>query len=321
MLKRRLARRARWLGDLPAHTTLTLFNHPRVRSALGRRYHVAVQQHRTALPPLEDIGARIVEGLERDGVFVTSLESLGLPGSGELVSTAARLAADFAPEAHARAADGHVFMIVPPGQIVAHPWIYRWGLHDRLLDIAEAYIGLPPAFDGVTINYTVGDGREVATRMWHRDREDRRMIKIAIYLHDVGEDNGPFQVISREDPRQNDSDGFCYDLNDQASLARRLGESFAEDIVSCAGPTGTVVFCDTARFFHRGKPFRGGDRAAIFYSYFARSPRHPFLCDRSGVRGKEVAALVQSLPERQRRAALWREELATMLKLIRPVRV
>ncbi|MET0179988.1 MAG: hypothetical protein ABW194_05835 [Novosphingobium sp.] len=316
MIRHLLARRARWLRDLPARTALKLFNQRRVRAVLGRRHHQALQRHRPALPRLSAFDAGIVAALDRHGVFVTSLAELGLAGSDALVGTAAELAERFAGEARRRVAAGEPFTIVPPEWIVENPEIHRWGLQDRLLDIAEAYIGLPPAYDGVTINYTVADGREVSTRMWHRDWEDRRMLKIAIYLHDVDADGGPFQIIARQDSRQSDAEGYSYGLAGDAELATRMGASFADDIVSCEGLKGTVVFNDTARFFHRGKPATARDRAAVFYSYFARRPRHPFLCERTGMTRKHSALLARALPPRQRGAVLWRRQLPAALRLI-----
>jgi hypothetical protein len=49
---------------------------------------------------------------------------------------------------------------------------------------------LPVAYDGASVNYTVADGREVSTRRWHRDWEDRRMLKVAVCLNDVGHGGG-----------------------------------------------------------------------------------------------------------------------------------
>jgi hypothetical protein len=192
------------------------------------------------------------------------------------------------------------------------------GLQDRLLDIAENYIGLPPAYDGVTINYTIADGREVSTRQWHRDREDRRMLKVAIYLNDVDESCGPFQLIPRHDTMQNDHAGFNYEQADDAALLERLGPNYLDDVVSCCGPSGTVIFADTARFYHRGKPATARDRMAIFYSYFAHHPRHPFFCERSGIPRNEIARLAERLPPRQQSAALWRQRLSLALRLIPP---
>ncbi|MET0251549.1 MAG: hypothetical protein ABW203_05155 [Novosphingobium sp.] len=322
MLSDYFSRKKRWLEDLPARTTLKLFNQRHVRTRLGRRYDAALDRHRPTLPRLDGLDAQILAGLDSKGVFVTSLESLALPGGEAITASAAMLADRYAGEARTRAAAGEPFMIVPPAWIAREdPAIYLWGLQDRLLDIAHAYIGLPPAYDGVAINYTVADGREVSTRMWHRDWEDRRMLKVAVYLHEVDAQGGPFQIIARHDSGQVDAAGFRYDLAGDADLAERLGPSFTDDIVTCTGSRGTVIFNDTARFFHRGKPAVTRDRAALFYSYFARRPRHPFLCERTGMTREDIARLARPLPERQRRTALWREHLPLPLKLIPPARL
>ena len=316
MLHRVIARRRRWLRDLPARTVLKLFNRPRVRIMLGRRYGRALYIHQPALPRLADMDAEIVAALEKDGIYNTTIEALGLANSDAVMRKARALGEAFAQEAHERTANGEVFTIVPSDRVSRYPSIYLLGLRDRLLDIAENYIGLPPAYDGVTITYPVADGREVSTRKWHRDWEDRRMLKVAIYLHDVDESAGPFQMIKRHDTMQNDRDGFNYELADHATLVERLGSSYADDVISCCGPAGTVIFTDTARFFHRGKPAIGRDRIAIFYSYFAQNPRHPFLCERTGMARGDVVRLTTALPKRQQGAALWRKRLSVALRII-----
>lgn len=318
MLENVISHQVRWLNDLPARTALKLFNRPRVRTILGHLHNRALRNHRPTLPQLHGLDAEIVTTLERDGVYITSLEALGLTGYDDAIRIATDLAESFGVEAHKKAANGEVFTIVPSTQIASHPGIYHLGLQDRLLDIAENYIGLPPAYDGVTINYTIADGREISTRKWHRDWEDRRMLKVAIYLNDVDETSGPFQLIRRHDTMQSDAAGFNYELADDAALKKRLGSNYVDDIVSCCGPAGTVIFADTARFFHRGKPATSRDRMAIFYSYFAHRPRHPFLCERTGMSRSDVSRLAKPLSPRQQSAALWRKRLSLALRLIPP---
>lgn len=319
MLGNLFSRRQRWLRDLPARAALKLFNRPRIRSILDQRYSTALSVHQSALPRLTGADALIASALENSGICVTTLEALDLDGGGVAVSQASALADDFTTEARALSAKGNAFIIVPPEWVAAHPAIYHLGLQDRLLDIAESYLGLPPAYDGVAINYTVADGgREISTRKWHRDWEDRRMLKVAIYLHDVDETGGPFQMIQRYDTTQNDQGGFNYELADDATLKQLLGANFDKDIVSCCGPAGTVIFTDTARFFHRGKPTTARDRTALFYSYFADPPRHPFFCERTGLRRSDIARLTQGLPARQRKAALWRNRVSPILRIIPP---
>lgn len=326
-ISRRLVRRLRdqftrhqaWLRDLPARSALKLCNHPRIRQTLGIRHARAIEHHRR--PALSGIDADIVEALHRDGIFVTSLAALGLTAHEVLIEQGMNLADRYAAEARMRAARGEAFLYIPPDWLAEHPEFFAWGVQDRLLDIAEAYIGLPPAYDGVCITYTVADGREVATRKWHRDWEDRRMLKVAVYLHGVDEGGGPFQMIKRHDSAQSDALGFRYDLASDADLSDRLGEDYRQDIVSCEGETGTVIFTDTARFFHRGKPATARDRAAIFYSYFAERPRHPFLCERTGMARRDIARLAATMPARQQRAALWRDRLPLTLRWIPPARL
>ena len=319
--KHAIQKNALWLRNLPSRTALKVANRAPISRWLGARYDKARDRHRPNLPALSDRDCVITEALETDGVFMTSLDYLGLPGGEQVVANAAKLADKFAPTAREQAAGGKPFIVVPPAWIAADPVIYRFGLHDRLLDIAEAYLGLPVAYDGVAINYTVADGREISTRKWHRDWEDRRMLKIAIYLHEVDEHGGPFQHICRQDTRQNDTQGFNYDLASSAELESLLGAAFEEDIVSCEGPGGTVIFNDTARFFHRGKPAFARDRAALFFSYFASPPRHPFLCERTGLSRGDIARLAEGLPERQRKAALWRSSVPGALRIIPPATI
>jgi hypothetical protein len=316
-----LARKLGWLRDLPARSALRACNHPLVRGLLGRRHASALADHQTRLPLLSASDRHVVEAVERDGVFMTTLDALGLPASDEVMLAGRSLATAFAAQARARAAAGEVFLYVPPERLLVHPGVFSWGLHDRLLDIAEAYIGLRPAYDGVCLNYTVADGREISTRKWHRDWEDRRMLKVCIYLHDVDDGGGPFEIIRRPDTMQNDADGFVYSLADDVSLQRWLGDDLERYKLSCEGPAGTVIFMDTARFFHRGKPATTSDRAALFYSYFAHRPRHPFLCERSGMTRRDIARLAGTLPDRQRAAAQWRQLLPLFLRAIPPARL
>lgn len=306
------------VGDKPAQLVFNLSNISLIRRRLGRRYNEALDMHRPSLPRLDGIDLAIVEGLERDGVFVTSLDALGLSGSAEMLRAGQKVAGDCTQSARRDASAGRAFICAPASATIDNPEIFHWGLNERLLDIAEAYIGLPAAYDGMALIYTVADGNELGTRKWHRDREDRKMIKIAVYCTDVTDRGGPFELISRGDTSQGVDDRYAFELGTEEVLSKRLGADYARDIVSCTGPAGTVIFADTARFFHRGAPAHDKDRAALFYCYFANRTRHPYFCARSGLTRREIADLTQGLSSRQRASALWQEALPAWLKLIPP---
>ena len=147
------------------------------------------------------------------------------------------------------------------------------------------------------------------------------MLKVAVYLNDVGHGGGPFQMVRRADAVQTDRLGFSYDLATDEELRRKLGAAFQDDVLSCEGPAGTVVFTDTAGFYHRGKPTTDRDRGAAFFSYFARTPRHPFLCERSGLSRRQITRLCVGLTDKQRDAALWRRSLPLLVRLIPPASI
>jgi hypothetical protein len=285
----------RRLRSLPATVADKVMRLGPVARALEADYRERVETHRAHLPPLHGLDVQIRAGLVRDGIFATSLEALGIDDSADMLVTARQLADNYRATARRRAARGDTFLMVPPTDIAAHPRLFRWGLEDRLLDVAEAYLGLPAAYDGLAILHTPPSSAEESTRRWHRDREDRRMMKIAIYLNDVDGDGGPFELDTR---------GRAADRTDDPAAIR-----------SCEGPAGTVVFADTARCLHRGRPARR-ERAAIFYSYFARRPDRPYFCERSGLSRAQIADLTRGLPPRQVESALWHDALPSLLRII-----
>jgi hypothetical protein len=306
------------MRDIPARMALRCTNSGAINHMLMQRHDRALALHRDSLPQLSGIDLQIVEGLRRDGIFVTTLAALDLPGSDEMLAAGQALGGAFAREARSRSDEGADFTIVPPTSIASRPEIFAWGLNERLLDIVEAYLGVPVGYDGVNLIYTVADGKAVGPRCWHTDWEDQRTIKIGIYCNDVAAGGGPFQLIRRRDPYQGGTHGYRYILADDAMLAERIGTDYQRDLVSCEGPAGTVFFCETAEYFHRGQPAHRADRTALFHSYFARTPRHPFFCERSGLSRRQIADLARHLNARQRASALWRRELPWLVRFIPP---
>ena len=307
-----------WARDLPARIALRCTNLTIVNRWLMQGHEKELALHRDRLPHLSGIDFQIVEGLRRDGIFITTLAALGLPGSDEMLKAGQALGQAFAQEARRQASKGKDFTIVPPTAIVSRPEIFAWGLNERLLNIVEAYLGVPAAYDGVNLIYTVAGAGAAGPRCWHRDWEDRRTIKIGIYCNDVVAGGGPFQLIRRRDPDQGGEHGYRYMLADEALLAEKLGLDYQEAMISCEGRAGTVFFCETAEYFHRGQPALYEDRAALFHSYFSCRPRHPFFCERSGLSRSQIARLASHLDPRQRSSALWRRDLPFWVRLIPP---
>src|SRR4029079_10519413 len=80
------------------------------------------------------------------------------------------------------------------------PWL-RLGVNPRLLDIANAYLEMLSKLEYVDVWYTAPAGGERrSSQRWHRDFNDRHLLKAFVYLVDVDEETGPFEYVARSAP-------------------------------------------------------------------------------------------------------------------------
>jgi hypothetical protein len=304
--------------EIPANVGSCIVAVERVASHLDVRYNRARDAHEPPqrLQLRHDLS--IVADLKSRGAHITSLEALGLPGSDQLLDEGRRLYARYCGDGRPGSSPLARSFQAGSADVMANRGIFFWGLHDRLLDIVEAYLGVPVGYDGINIFFTKADGRQSASRRWHRDAEDRRMVKIGVYLNDVDEDGGPFELLCRI-PSEDRMIRGMYPSLTQEKLERQLGD-FQEDrdVATCVGKAGTVVFADTASHYHRGRPATSRDRCAVFLNYFHRVPLRPFRCERSTISRAEIAELAKCLPPRQRDCLLWRDQLPAIARLIPP---
>jgi hypothetical protein len=209
-------------ASVPAHLAFHWGQLPLVSGVIERRSENALRR-RLCMPELLPAEADVVAGVERQGVWLTDIGALGLdgPGLSDIVECGKRLTADVASQSAAGHAARRAMTTALPSDLIRYPAIYRWGLNAVLLRIAEAYLRRPVAYDGAQLHLSPADGQEAGTRRWHLDREDARMLKVALYLHTVDEAGGPFQILEQEAPRE---DGrFDYPIMTDAQLQTRLG--------------------------------------------------------------------------------------------------
>ena len=266
-------------------------------------------------PSLTSLDQEIVTGLVERGLYVTSLDALRLPDTDRFLVAASKLTqelSDLAQEQiHART---HT-LTANAQQLISHREIFDWGISDRLLTIVEGYLGLPVAYDGLSFYYSVADGQIAGPRRWHRDREDWKMVKVAVYLTDVDLESGPFECVTPEVNAEL--------LQQPRPKYRRFSHLDEQDLscedegfTSCIGKAGTVVFVDTAFYYHRGRPPIKNDRSAVFFSYFSQSPKNPFFCGRSQFSDEQLRSLSSLLPEHLKVAVQWKDHLSGFGKYI-----
>jgi ectoine hydroxylase-related dioxygenase (phytanoyl-CoA dioxygenase family) len=135
------------------------------------------------------------------------------------------------------------------------PW-FRAVASRRLLDIANAYVQMWSKLEYVDVWYSVPqpEGAErVSSQRWHRDYNDKHLLKVFLYLVDVDADMGPFQYVAGSQPGGPYADAWGW---------RPLGQNYptetelearvpASAVQTLTGAAATLVFCNTAGF-HRG---------------------------------------------------------------------
>jgi hypothetical protein len=268
---------------------------------LARRRHAArLARHRSQLPKLTADDDALLAELDQHGLVLVDLDQLGVPDT-EVIKQRALAWVDALA---VRSPEGDSGIHLTHAQIVDQLAIWRWGLSDRLLDLAERHIGLPVTYHGAFANRQLADGRTVGTRQWHRDIEDRRMLKILVWLNDVADDGGPFTYVPADI-----SDRLARELRypggyiDDATIIQLSG---AQAVRHATGPQWTAVIVDTARVFHRGMPPTGRDRYAMTLTWTSRRPvksmpAEPFTAEegdriRAGLSRRQLDCLRPDLP-------------------------
>lgn len=248
-----------------------------LKSELG--YRAALLNYAKNLPALEEGDRYIVNALQKEGVYVTTLDELGFTSTPQLLNAAYSQLSSMATPSHNSAGK-----LLPQIYTVTDlPQFSTWGQEQRLLNIVENYIGLPVAFQGVHLRKDLPNENQFGTLLWHKDSEDRRMVKIIIYLTDVEEKDGPFEYVPL-------SLTSLYSLNYYRIYHKLwkagyigINDDELKEIIpksawkSCPGPAGTVIFTDPKTALHHGT-LRTEERSALFYVYTANPPKRPELC-------------------------------------------
>jgi hypothetical protein len=240
-------------------------------------YSVTRWQHGKNLPVIEDKDRQIFESLNRDGIYITSLAELGLASTPQLLNAANRLLPTMGTTQYNIAAKN-----LPEIYIVTDlPSFYNWGKEPRILNIIENYLSLPVAYHGVHLRKDFANENQFATLLWHRDVEDRRVLKIIVYLSDVEEKHGPFEYVPLSYTSKTQLN--YYRIQRKIHSTAGINDETLNKIVpksawkSCLGPAGTVIFADTRRLLHHGT-LRSEERSTLFFVYTANPPKQPSLC-------------------------------------------
>jgi len=222
---------------------------------------------------------QIVDDLNRNGIHITSIEQLFKHDAQNILQVFQQAAADLNVQPD-QEIPGHLqrktcsIDMLPEIVLTRYPEIFFLSLSDRILNLVEAYLGLSAAYHGVALRRSIPDGLETGPRLWHKDAEDFRTVRIVVYLNDVTLGGGPFEYIPR-------SYGLDYkDLkkfNGNLTAENMLKAVPADVIRQVYGKAGTVIICDAANTFHHEKLQTLRSRSVAMYGFSSRMPKCPDL--------------------------------------------
>jgi hypothetical protein len=229
------------------------------------RYKARRSEHTDNLPRLSRDHTGILADLRSTGVSVRTLE---LPAA--ILDSAYR----FVETLRAKRTNEPCAKTTSR-ELALNPTLFMWGLSEDLLDLAECHIGLPPRYLGVEVKREIvnpADGHShEAVRRWHLDHEDRRILKVIVYLSDVDSASAPFEYVDRP------TSEAVLSRRGRAYRPARLDEAVRAEIpapnrTQVTGPAMTAIYVDTGQVLHRVCPPRESERYSVTFAYCSRSP-------------------------------------------------
>lgn len=243
--------------------------------------------------------ARVVHDLNRDGVAITSAEAL-LGKDSCYADLARETEAGFEKCAEAMAearadADRNsggkqkpfmYFLLGQEPKIDPRSVYARFALQAPITAVVNQYMGMYCSLCTYNVWYNfVTKGPATQSQLWHRDPEDRYILKMFMCLSDVDDGAGPFTYApgthqkgtSRQLPPYLHKDGMT-PRSDDSQMATVVPP---ERWVTCKGKKGTIIFADT-RGYHKGGLVRQTDRILYIAEYLSSASGRGLSTDPRG---------------------------------------
>jgi hypothetical protein len=154
----------------------------------------------------------------------------------------------------------------------------QFSLAQEILAIVCGYLNMFTRLVYINLWLNVQTGRpESGSQRWHRDPEDRKQVKLFLYLCDVNEQNGPFCYM-----RETHNTGRFGGIYRQKINAGNYPPDGSLDgkipghlYQVCTGRAGTLIFCDTSGFHKGGHVVE--DQRLLFVSVYTTNAGAPVM--------------------------------------------
>lgn len=212
----------------------------------------------------------LAESIPRDGCWnVTSLTANGylvVPETPELVpdlikASREKLArAESLPQSRNKA---FFSQLLDPGDRALDTVFTRFALSEKVLNTTAKYLGVAPYLESIELLYSKPvQGPPAQSQLWHKDRTDRRIIKVFVYINDVTPRHGPLSLLPRAESARVPEFLFHYLTDEQMTKYADLSK-----MVALTGPAGTTALIDSQTSYHLGS--RCQEPRLAYVAYFS----------------------------------------------------
>lgn len=157
------------------------------------------------------------------------------------------------------------------GQLpISSSWV-RFAVQSRVRQILLDYFSEVPRLNYVLLTQSKYSPHPlIKSQLWHRDHDDVRVVKLFIYLSDVGSfEDGPFTFMPA---RSSDKIGYKFKSHmsdDDIFIKYRIPN---EEIITMIAPKATVFMVDTARCLHMGSRLAEGHQRMLYTATYTTAP-------------------------------------------------
>ncbi len=177
--------------------------------------------------------------------------------------------------------DDYILKMNPENAVLSsdHP-LLTIGLSTAVLHVVSSYMNLWPKLIYTDAWYSIpmDPGRRIGSQQWHRDPEDRQMVKVYLYFSEIDDNAGAMEYILGT---SNALGGRGMEIGEWKAAGAHLypsaelvEETFpSSQRYSCSGPVGTLLFCDTTGI-HRGGISKSRSRLVATWTFVTPASRH-----------------------------------------------
>ena len=144
--------------------------------------------------------------------------------------------------------------------------------HSKFTNIIENYLNEDCKLTSIKILKSPENSEYLSgSQLFHCDHDDTKMIKIFIHVNDINLENGPLEVISKDQSSEIKNEINYRWGGKEGHIKDNFFERKKVSYHSLTGDSGTIILADTAQCFHRGSRNPKKHRLVIFASYCTRT--------------------------------------------------